>query len=157
MRRKKFSCICLMAIIFLLLFPVQVQAAEKNKISVRVNDGVKGVLEQVDERWHLTTGDIKKDKEILSSKVVYLKISKGKELVSGYYTFNSKGYLDTRKTFHTLNTRIGTQRFKGWYYFGEENGRLWTEKRGWTKIGKKTYYLSRTGRMYTDQWVEVLY
>lgn len=157
MRRKKFRCIWLAAIVFLFLFTVQVQAAGKNKISVRVNGNERAVLEQDGEKCHLTTGDAKEDKKILAHKVVYLKISKGKELTSGYYTFNRKGYLDTRKIFHLLNTKIGTQRFKGWYYFGEENGRLWTEKRGWTKIGKKTYYLSRTGRMYVDQWVQGYY
>lgn len=157
MRGKKLGCIWLAAIVFLLLFTVQVQAAGKNKISVRVNGNERAVLEQDGEKWHLTTGDAKEDKKILAHKVVYLKISKGKELTSGYYTFNRKGYLDTRKTFHLLDTKIGTQRFKGWYYFGEENGRLWTEKRGWTKIGKKTYYLSRTGRMYVDQWVQGYY
>lgn len=96
-------------------------------------------------------------KKRLSSKVLYLRIPRKKELETGYYTFNSRGVLDTRKTFHALDTKIGDLRFKGKYYFGEKNGRLWMNKPGWTQIKKKQYYLSKTGRMYVNRWVKGYY
>ena len=81
---------------------------------------------------------------------------KKKELLTGYYTFNSRG-LDTRKTIHTLDTKIGDVRFKGKYYFGEKNGCLWMNKPGWTQIKKKQYYLSKTGRICVNRWVKGYY
>ena len=144
------------AVICLLGISIQVQAAG-NRISVKVNESEKAVLEKTKNSWQLTTGDEEKDKQILSSKVLYLRIPKKKELVTGYYTFNSRGVLDTRKIFHALDTKIGDLRFKGKYYFGEKNGRLWMNKPGWTQIKKKQYYLSKTGRMYVNRWVKGYY
>ena len=143
-QKKKHIFILVIAVICLLGISIQVQAAG-NRISVKVNESEKAVLEKTEDSWQFTTGDEEKDKQILSSKVLYLRVPKKKELVTGYYTFNSRGVLDTRKTFHALDTKIGDLRFKGKYYFGEKNGRLWMNKPGWTQIKKKQYYLSKTG------------
>lgn len=155
-QKKKYIFILVIAIIYLLGISIHVQAAG-NRISVKVNESEKAVLEKTKNSWQLTTGDEEKDKQLLSSKVLYLQIPKKKELLTGYYTFNSRGVLDTRKTFHTLDTKIGDIRFKGKYYFGEKNGRLWMNKPGWTRIKKKQYYLSKTGRMYVNRWVKGYY
>ena len=155
-QKKKHIFILVIAVICLLGISIQVQAAG-NRISVKVNESEKAVLEKTKNSWQLTTGDEEKDKQILSSKVLYLRIPKKKKLVTGYYTFNSRGVLDTRKTFHALDTKIGDLRFKGKYYFGEKNGRLWMNKPGWTQIKKKQYYLSKTGRMYVNRWVKGYY
>lgn len=156
-QKKRQIFICMVMLICSLLMAVQVQAATKNKISVKVNGSESAILEKQGIRWHLTTGKTEKDEQILSPKVVYLQISKGNELVTGYYTFTKKGYLDTRKTFHSLNTKIGKIRFNGKYYFGEENGRLWMNKRGWTQVGSRKYFLSNTGRLYVNTWVKGYY
>ena len=155
-QKKKYIFILAIAIIYLLGISVHVQAAG-NRISVKVNESEKAVLEKTKNSWQLTTGDEEKDKQILSSKVLYLRIPKKKELLTGYYTFNSRGVLDTRKTFHALDTKIGDLRFKGKYYFGEKNGRLWMNKPGWTQIKKKQYYLSKTGRICVNRWVKGYY
>ncbi|NSF74558.1 serine hydrolase [Blautia wexlerae] len=155
-QKKKYIFILAIAIIYLLGISVHVQAAG-NRISVKVNESEKAVLEKTKNSWQLTTGDEEKDKQILSSKVLYLRIPKKKELLTGYYTFNSRGVLDTRKTIHTLDTKIGDGRFKGKYYFGEKNGRLWMNKPGWTQIKKKQYYLSKTGRICVNRWVKGYY
>ncbi len=155
-QKKKHIFILVVAVICLLGISIQVQAAG-NRISVKINESEKAVLEKTEDSWQFTTGDEEKDKQILSSKVLYLRVPKKKELVTGYYTFNSRGVLDTRKTFHALDTKIGDLRFKGKYYFGEKNGRLWMNKPGWTQIKKKQYYLSKTGRMYVNRWVKGYY
>ena len=155
-QKKKHIFILVIAVICLLGISIQVQAAG-NRISVKVNESEKAVLENTEDSWQFTTGDEEKDKQILSSKVLYLRVPKKKELLTGYYTFNSRGVLDTRKTFHALDTKIGDLRFKGKYYFGEKNGRLWMNKPGWTQIKKKQYYLSKTGRMYVNRWVKGYY
>ena len=155
-QKKKHIFVLVIAVISLLGISIQVQAAG-NRISVKVNESEKAVLEKTEDSWQFTTGDEEKDKQILSSKVLYLRVPKKKELVTGYYTFNSRGVLDTRKTFHALDTKIGDLRFKGKYYFGEKNGRLWMNKPGWTQIKKKQYYLSKTGRMYVNRWVKGYY
>ena len=155
-QKKKHIFILVIAVISLLGISIQVQAAG-NRISVKVNESEKAVLEKKEDSWQFTTGDEEKDKQILSSKVLYLRIPRKKELETGYYTFNSRGVLDTRKTFHALDTKIGDLRFKGKYYFGEKNGRLWMNKPGWTQIKKKQYYLSKTGRMYVNRWVKGYY
>ena len=51
-----------------------------------------------------------KDKQLLASKIVYVKFSKESEFSTGYYAFNKKGILDTRRTFHVLVTKIGDVR-----------------------------------------------
>ena len=155
-QKKKYIFILAIAIIYLLGISVHVQAAG-NRISVKVNESEKAVLEKTKNSWQLTTGDEEKDKQILSSKVLYLRIPKKKELLTGYYTFNSRGVLDTSKTIHTLDTKFGDVRFKGKYYFGEQNGRLWMNKPGWTQIKKKQYYLSKTGRICVNRWVKGYY
>ena len=89
-QKKKYIFILAIAIIYLLGISVHVQAAG-NRISVKVNESEKAVLEKTKNSWQLTTGDEEKDKQILSSKVLYLRIPKKKELLTGYYTFNSRG------------------------------------------------------------------
>lgn len=78
-KKKQIFIGLLMAICFLLI-SVQVQAATKNKISIKVNGTESATLEKNGSIWSITTGEEEKDKRILSSKVVYLKIPKGKEL-----------------------------------------------------------------------------
>lgn len=149
--------VCMLAVFCFFAISVQAQAAAKKEISAKVNGSVKAVLEKQGDFWHLTTGDEEEDAQILSSRIVYLKTTKGSDITTGYYAFNKKGILDLRRTFHVLDTKIMDTRFKGKYYFGGENGKLWVNKRGWTQIGKKKYYLSRTGRMYVNTWVQGYY
>lgn len=156
-QKKKKLFVWMITVLCFLAISVQVQAAAKNKTSVRVNGNTGAVLEKKEGLWHITIADEKKSREILSGKILYLKIPKGQELITGYYVFDSKGYLDTRKRFHILDTKIGTERFKGKYYFGGNNGRLWVNKSGWNTIGKNQYYLSDTGKVYTNRWVKGYY
>ena len=149
--------VCMLAVFCFFAISVQAQAAAKKEISAKVNGSVKAVLEKQGDSWHLTTGDEEEDAQILSSRIVYLKTTKGSDITTGYYAFNKKGILDLRRTFHVLDTKIMDTRFKGKYYFGGENGKLWVNKRDWTQIGKKKYYLSRTGRMYVNTWVQGYY
>ena len=156
-QRKTGILICILAAVCILAVSVQVQAASKKVIFAKANGSVKITLEKKDGSWHLTTGKKEKDKQLLASKIVYVKFSKESEFSTGYYAFNKKGILDMRRTFHVLDTKIGDVRFKGQYYFGENNGRLWVNKRGWKQVGKKKYFLSRTGRMYVNTWVQGYY
>lgn len=149
--------VCMFAVFCFFVISVQAQAAAKKEISVKVNGSVNAVLEKQGDSWHLTSGDEEKDAQILSSHIVYLKTAKGSSIATGYYAFNKKGILDSRRTFHALDTKIMGTRFNGKYYFGEANGRLWTDKRGWKQVGKKRYYLSKTGKMYTNTWVQGYY
>ena len=149
--------VCLFMVLCFFTISVQVQAAAKNKISVKVNGNTSAVIEKQENLWHIAISDEMKKNEILAGKILYLKISKGQALVTGYYVFDSKGYLDTRKRFHILDTEIGTERFKGKYYFGENNGGLWVNKSGWNTIGGNKYYLSKTGKVYTNRWVKGYY
>lgn len=154
MKEKKIRKTGILAWLILVVcfFTISVQVQAATKISVKVNGNENAVLKKTEKTWQLTTGKAETDKQILSGRIVYLKIPKGKSLTTGYYAFNSKGLLDARKTFHTLDTKIGDVRFKGKYYFGEENGRLWMNKRGWVQVRGKKYFLSKTGRMYTNTW-----
>lgn len=152
---KKKAIVYFAVVCCLLVFPVSVRAAAKTAIKVKVNNSYSAVLEKTEGRWHLDT-TASGVKNPFQDKVLYLKIPSGKELVTGYYTFNTRGYLDARKVFHALNTKIGTQRFKGDYYFGEENGRLYM-KRGWITINGNRYCLSAAGKKYVSRWVGVYY
>ena len=155
--RIKKVLVCMLAVFCFFTISVQAQAAAKKEIPAKVNGSVKAVLEKQGDSWYLTTGDEEEDEQILSSKIVYLRTTKGSDIATGYYAFNKKGILDSRRTFHELDTKIMDVRFKGKYYFGGENGKLWTDKRGWTQVGKKRYYFSQTGRMYVNTWVQGYY
>lgn len=102
--------ICILAAVCILAVSVQVQAASKKVIFAKANGSVKITLEKKDGSWHLTTGKKEKDKQLLASKIVYVKFSKESEFSTGYYAFNKKGILDTRRTFHVLDTKIGDVR-----------------------------------------------
>ncbi len=61
-QKKKYIFILAIAIIYLLGISVHVQAAG-NRISVKVNESEKAVLEKTKNSWQLTTGDEEKDKK----------------------------------------------------------------------------------------------
>lgn len=109
-QRKTGILICILAAVCILAVSVQVQAASKKVIFAKANGSVKITLEKKDSSWHLTTGKKEKDKQLLASKIVYVKFSKESEFSTGYYAFNKKGILDTRRTFHVLDTKIGDVR-----------------------------------------------
>lgn len=148
---KKRILVYLAVLLCFLVIPVSVHAAGKNSIKVKVNNSYSAVLEQIDGRWYLDVGD-KAEGNPFKDKIMHLTVPSGKEFKTGYYAFNKRGCLDVRKGFHALDTKVGSQKFKGDYYFGEENGRLYM-KRGWITINGKRYCLSSTGRKYVSRWV----
>lgn len=147
----------LLGILFLFccfLLPKNIYGAKVEKISVTVNRNYPGVMEKRGGSWYLQCEELS---ETFSLKgIQYVQIPKKKDLVSGYYFFLADGKLDVRKRFHTLNTRVNGKNFIGDYYFGYPNGRLY-QKRGWVTVGKKKYWLSSSGRKYTDCWKDGYY
>ena len=75
-QRKTGILICILAAVCILAVSVQVQAASKKVIFAKANGSVKITLEKKDGSWHLTTGKKEKDKQLLASKIVYVKFSK---------------------------------------------------------------------------------
>ena len=134
--------------ILLLLFLCAGKVYGAERIRVLVNGETPAVIEKKQEQWYLKA-DSSSQQEFKG--VQYLKIPKNKELESGYYFFLAQGRLDTRKRFHRLRTRVNNKTFIGDYYFGYPNGRLYM-KRGWVTVGKEKYWLSSSGRKYTDCW-----
>lgn len=70
---------------------------------------------------------------------------------SGYYYYSSEGKRCKKKDFHYLNKTLDGVKFKGYYYFGGKDGKLYT-KAGKIKIQGKWYYLNEYGRRYSKCW-----
>lgn len=124
----------------------EVSAVSKKKTKIRL-EGKSG-------RYIIDTGYNWWLKEKNGRKVTgfqYIKVPKGNRLKSGYYMFDSKGCLCKKKQFHKLNKTISGKTFKGTYYFGDTNGRLY-RKSGWKVINGQKYLLSPYGRRYENCW-----
>lgn len=124
----------------------EVSAVSKKKTKIRL-EGKSG-------RYIIDTGYNWWLKEKNGKKVTgfqYIKVPKGNRLKSGYYMFDSKGCLCKKKQFHKLNKTISGKTFKGIYYFGDTNGRLY-RKSGWKVINGQKYLLSPYGRRYENCW-----
>lgn len=131
----------------------EVSAATKKQtaIQVKVDSKYKASLVKKTDGWYLQSSRISMSTRKAAERVAYLTIPKKKELTSGYYYFNKKGRLDTRKAFHQLNTTVNGRKFSGKYYFGELNGRL-RMKAGWVTYKGNQYALNKYGKMYTSRW-----
>lgn len=91
-----------------------------------------------------------------TERIAYLFVPSKAGLASGYYYFWADGRIDKRKKFHTLDTKIGTTRFKGSYYFGETAGRL-KQTAGWIMFKGKKLALNKNGKLYTNRWYKGYY
>lgn len=149
--RIKILAVCLFAVLMFAAAPKGVQAAGTTSITVRVNGQFTAYLQKKGSSWYLKPKDTKKIKVSSLKGVQYLKIPKGKGFGSGYYYFYKTGRLDTRKVFHTLDTKVNGQRFCGEYYFGSNNGKLY-RKKGWITIKNKKYYLTSLGKKCKNCW-----
>lgn len=146
-------------ILFVLLFclwvlPFNVHGA--SKVRVKVNNNMYAMLENTDKKWKL---ELPEDAQYnpFEDKVLYLGMPKGSSLKSGYYVFDRKGVLNTGKKFYTLNAKVYKREFKGEYFFGEINGRLTLNKKGWVTVKGKEYFISDTGKKYVNRWVNGYY
>lgn len=151
-KQRLFQAVRFFFLLMMMIFGVEViftpnvyaKAGEETQISFTDNSGK--VLKKKGSSWYLTD-----EEEMPLTSVQYLAIPSGKALKKGYYFFDSQGKLCTKKMFHKVDTRTNGKRFRGTYYFGLENGLLYT-KRGWTVINGQKYYLSSSGRRYESCW-----
>lgn len=150
--------LCLVLLCGILFFSpaVPAEAAAKNSWTVKVNKEYKAKLLKKDGQWYLVSTSVSMKEKKPSERVAYLEVPKTAGLDSGYYYFSKTGRIDQRKRFHTLNTKIGSLRFKGSYYFGETSGRL-MQKAGWVTVKGKKLALSGNGRLYTNRWYKGYY
>lgn len=135
--------------------PGRVSAAEK-KWNVKVNNTGNVQLVKKKDQWYLESDTLDFSNLKSAERVVYLKISSKSGLSNGYYYFDADGRLDQRKMFHNLNTKIGNVKFRGKFYFGDLNGRLY-QKTGWITVKGKKYALNKMGKMYTNCWYKGYY
>lgn len=145
--------------IFLILLCLgngSVWAGTTNSIPIKVNDSLKGSLVNKDGSWYIVCKKLEASGKKADKRIAKITVKKKSSFVSGYYYYAKTGKVDERKKFHTLDTKIGDIKFKGLYYFGYENGRLY-QNRGWTVIRGKKYYLSITGRVYRNCWKQGYY
>lgn len=151
---KKNPGILLVLLFCLLISPFNVHAAAK--VRVKVNNNMYAMLENTGKKWKL---ELPEDAQYnpFEDKVLYLGMPKGSSLRSGYYVFNRKGILNTGKRFHSLDAKVFRQEFKGDYFFGEANGRLTLNKKGWVTFKGNKYYISDTGKKYVNRWVKGYY
>ena len=127
-----------------------VYAASKTT-KLKFSDKSGKYLEKKGSFWYLKD---KRGKALTGFQ--YVKLPEGKELRSGYYVFDSKGKMCTGKHFHKVDKTVNGHVFKGNYYFGRANGRLY-QKRGWCTIGSQKYFLSSYGRRYENRWISGYY
>ena len=123
------------------------QAATKNTTTwkVKVNEKYSGTLTLDGTQWYLNCSKVNFKRLNYLRRIVHLQTPKGCKITTGYYYFNTQGRLD-RRTFHDLDTRIGSTRFKGTYCFGEVNGRL-HQQYGWYRVGGVNYGIGPTGKL----------
>lgn len=134
------------------LHPADVQAAKTQKISVTVNGSKQGTLVKKGRNWYLQCNHKEIYYQKSSLRLVKIGVKGKKAFSTGYYYYFKNGKIDTREQrFHKIETKIGTQSFKGIYYFGGRNGKLY-QKRGWVTVKNKKYYLSSKGKRYENCW-----
>ena len=130
---------------------LQTEAATKNSWTVKVNNEYKAKLVKKKDQWYLQSTSIQMKNKKGTERIAYLSIPSNVGLASGYYYFWTDGRIDKRKKFHALDTKIGTTRFKGSYYFGETAGRL-KQTAGWIVFKGKKLALNKNGKLYTNRW-----
>ncbi|MFR4299350.1 MAG: serine hydrolase [Blautia faecis] len=129
---------------------LQTEAATKNSWTVKVNNEYKAKLVKKKDQWYLQSTSIQMKNKKGTERIAYLFVPSKAGLASGYYYFWADGRIDKRKKFHTLDTKIGTTRFKGSYYFGETAGRL-KQTAGWIMFKGKKLALNKNGKLYTNR------
>lgn len=129
---------------------LQTEAATKNSWTVKVNNEYKTKLVKKKDQWYLQSTSIQMKNKKGTERITYLSIPSNVGLASGYYYFWTDGRIDKRKKFHALDTKIGTTRFKGSYYFGETAGRL-KQTAGWIVFKGKKLALNKNGKLYTNR------
>ena len=129
---------------------LQTEAATKNSWTVKVNNEYKAKLVKKKDQWYLQSTSIQMKNKKGTERIAYLSIPSNVGLASGYYYFWTDGRIDKRKKFHDLDTKIGTTRFKGSYYFGETAGRL-KQTAGWIVFKGKKLALNKNGKLYTNR------
>ena len=129
---------------------LQTEAATKNSWTVKVNNEYKAKLVKKKDQWYLQSTSIQMKNKKGTERIAYLSIPSNVGLASGYYYFWTDGRIDKRKKFHALDTKIGTTRFKGSYYFGETAGRL-KQTAGWIVFKGKKLALNKNGKLYTNR------
>ena len=135
---------------------LQTEAATKNSWTVKVNNEYKAKLVKKKDQWYLQSTSIQMKNKKGTERIAYLSIPSNVGLASGYYYFWTDGRIDKRKKFHALDTKIGTTRFKGSYYFGETAGRL-KQTAGWIVFKGKKLALNKNGKLYTNRWYKGYY
>ena len=151
-KSRFFQNVLFFFLLMTMMFGVEVVSAPnvygkaETKTQIHFTDHSGKVLEKKGNSWYLMDAQ-----ETPLTSVQYLALPSGKALKKGYYFFDSQGKLCTKKMFHKVDTRTNGKRFRGTYYFGLENGLLYT-KRGWTVINGQKYYLSSSGRRYESCW-----
>ncbi len=135
---------------------LQTEAATKNSWTVKVNNEYKAKLVKKKDQWYLQSTSIQMKNKKGTERIAYLSVPSKAGLASGYYYFWADGRIDKRKKFHTLDTKIGTTRFKGSYYFGETAGRL-KQTAGWIMFKGKKLALNKNGKLYTNRWYKGYY
>ena len=135
---------------------LQTEAATKNSWTVKVNNEYKAKLVKKKDQWYLQSTSIQMKNKKGTERIAYLSIPSNVGLASGYYYFWTDGRIDKRKKFHALDTKIGTTRFKGSYYFGKTAGRL-KQTAGWIVFKGKKLALNKNGKLYTNRWYKGYY
>ena len=135
---------------------LQTEAATKNSWTVKVNNEYKAKLVKKKDQWYLQSTSIQMKNKKGTERIAYLSIPSNVGLASGYYYFWTDGRIDKRKKFHDHDTKIGTTRFKGSYYFGETAGRL-KQTAGWIVFKGKKLALNKNGKLHTNRWYKGYY
>lgn len=105
-------------------------------------------LEKRGKRWYLKGAD---DLPIGGVQRIVPSKAGRKVFEKGYYYFEADGRLCTKKDCHAVAQTVGKRNFRGVYYFGGKNGKLYAKK-GWITVRGKRYYLTDAGKRVTNKW-----
>lgn len=150
-KKSRIVFLCLLLLVTVFAVPRTAMAAKKVQMNVRVDKSYGAVLEKRGADWYLVSEKSGFEHAKYTERIRYLTVKAGSGLKSGYYYFDRAGKLDSRKVFHTLDTKVMGHRFKGVYYFGGDHARLWCLS-GKRIINGKQYYLSSMGKRFQDCW-----
>lgn len=120
----------------------------ETKLTLVKSDG--SYLLKKSDGWYLYEEDGSTAKSIRTIWLTAAQIKKT-GFKTGYYYVNSKGRVCTTKTFRKLNSTMRGREYKGTYYFGGLNGRLY-KKEGWITVKGEKYYLDSYGMRLENQW-----